>query len=661
MQLTENQQFGHYRVLRRLGSGVSGESYEAEDSQHQRTVTLKLIHPWIRLPETARRQFFREIQSLSMLSHPNLAPIFDYGEVTGQLYVARRFTDPGSLLGNEGRSWFRPPLPISDAIRYIQHLAQVLYSMHCNGYLHGALTLSNILVVHGPGNEHDSDDAPFRLADAGIAHFVRRFGHPYISLLPVTSAPEQIGKRATAASDQYALAVLLYYWLAGRFPFIGSPEEIEQLKLSEKFPPLSRLNSQVTTDQDTIIHKALSVYPDERYPSVLDFSEALETTMIRRYPPTPITRQTTTEALHLETPPPAAAPEQHVPTLQEALRALATFEPETPVATPAATSNNITPPLQQPGKTSTTFDHLASMLNTLLSQAASTTTSTPITQTDELEPQPGPRPQVTPDVPQPFPDPAPTPDPIPDPQPEPAPEPQPVPDPSPLPEPEPEPQTIPIPPAPDIPQPLPQPEATPAPELVEAQQPATIEKTSPDAKEELPVPSAALAFAAAEALPITPAGEQSSTVTEELVAHGTEELSPAAMSDGPSTIEQEQEASPAEQTILHTSFLIISPYAPQPYEVLIDREELTIGRAGSSDILLDLDPQTSRHHAMLLHKEGQYILMDRRSAYGTRINGEPISSDREYVLHDGDNIEIGQFKLTFRQVNTVAVKSEMLG
>ena len=50
--------------------------------------------------------------------------------------------------------------------------------------------------------------------------------------------------------------------------------------------------------------------------------------------------------------------------------------------------------------------------------------------------------------------------------------------------------------------------------------------------------------------------------------------------------------------------------------------------------------------------------MDRRSAYGTRINGEPISSDREYVLHDGDNIEIGQFKLPFRKVNTVAVKTE---
>src|SRR2546423_15432615 len=96
--LLENQRFERYRVVQYLGSGVSGESYEAEDTVLQRKGTLKLIHPRVILPDAARRQFFREMQGIYLLNHPYLAAGLDYGEFDGKLYVGRRLVPSGSPL-----------------------------------------------------------------------------------------------------------------------------------------------------------------------------------------------------------------------------------------------------------------------------------------------------------------------------------------------------------------------------------------------------------------------------------------------------------------------------------------------------------------------------------------------------------------------------------
>src|SRR5207248_8237511 len=163
---------------------------------------------------------------------------------------------------------------------YTHQLAQTLHSIHARGYLHGAITFSNILVLRGPNLDNEPNHAPFILTDVGLANFVRRFGQPQTSPLPVTAAPEQLGKRVIPASDQFALAVLLYFWLAGRPPYLGTPEEITHLKLTETITPLSSFNSHVTFEQESILRRALAVYPEERYPSILAFADALVATLI---------------------------------------------------------------------------------------------------------------------------------------------------------------------------------------------------------------------------------------------------------------------------------------------------------------------------------------------------------------------------------------------
>src|SRR5436309_563839 len=237
--LEVHQRFERYRVMQHIGSSVSGESYEAEDTILRRKVTLKLIHPWAMLSEAARRQFFREMQSISLLNHPYLATVLDYGEIDGQLYVVRRYVKHGSLLSNEGREWFRPPLDVADAIRYIHQLAHTLAYVHEHSCLHGSLTFTNVLVQHNVHTDNESNVAPLLLADVGLTHFVRRFGQPKLLLLPITAAPEQFDQQVTAACDQFALAVLLYFWLAGCPPYFGSPEEVEYLKRTATITPLT--------------------------------------------------------------------------------------------------------------------------------------------------------------------------------------------------------------------------------------------------------------------------------------------------------------------------------------------------------------------------------------------------------------------------------------
>ncbi len=548
--LEEGRTFERYLVTRWLGSGVSGESYEAEvrDETLQQKVTLKVIHPWAAPGDSARRQFFREMQGIGRLSHPYLASVLDYGEINGRLYVARRYTSSGSLLGSDGRLWFRPPLTISDAIVYGHQLAQALEHIHGQGYLHGALTFANILVLRGPNVEREPDYAPFLLADVGLANFVRRFGQPQITLLPITAAPEQLGKRVTPASDQFALAVLVFSWLAGRPPYVGSPEEVEQLKLTEAIAPLHPLNPEVTDEQEAVLRRALAVYPEERYPSILAFADALVATI---KPQTMLEQNTASESTIQPTPAPKS-----------------TLVPEP------------TPPVP-----------------------------------DIPIPSPTPEPSPAPDIPRPEPAPSPTPEPSPAPKPIPEPTP-PAPD-IPLPEPAPEPTPSPIPeptPVPDISPPKPTPEPSPGFEFLLG---LLLE----------PNPASVLSLSAAISLPESDAAPQTEPSVE------------------------------AEQSIMPACFIINSPYSPEPVQIMLQGDEITLGRAGSSDILLDYDALTSRHHALLKREGEQYVIYDRRSISGVFVNGQKLVGDAGQMLSDGDHVRIGNYELRFHS-DTHAVTDE---
>ncbi len=532
-RLSAGQKFHRYTIGRFLGRGISGESYEAEDTLLRRKVTLKLIHPWSLLPDASRRQFFRSMQGMSFITHNSLAAILDYGEVDRQLYVARQYSVSGSLLSDNGRQWYRPPLPLADAITHVQQLARALHLLHINGYAHGAITLSNLVIAHAPVDHSHTSATPLLLTDPGSTDFVRNFGQPQTSVLPVTAAPEQAHKQASPASDQYALASVLYFWLTGRFPFLGSEEEILSRKLTETFISLPSLQAALTLEQDSIVRRALSAYPEGRFPSILAFAQALQASI-------PVV-SAHTSAITLEQVPPL---------------------PPEPLPTPT---------------------------------------------TPEPLPPPGP------DVPQPMPEPMPMPplEPVPAPT-DPTPVPQPEITPSPAPE-------EPVPPAPDIPQPLPPSEppqpVTPPVEPVPAPTPAQPEITPPPTPEE----------------PVPPEPDIPQPLPEPSEP-------PQPVTPPPSE--------PVQEIATDPYLLITSTHTNTSRELVLSQRTLTIGRAGSSDILLD-DPLASRHHALLRFEESHYSISDQRSANGVLINGAQLAEGVEHTLTDGDVITVGQHEIVF--------------
>ena len=274
--LKEGDKFESYHILRTLGNGITGVSYEAEDTRQKRTVVLKLLHSWGPLSDAVRRQFFREMQTISSITHPQLAPILNYGEWHKQLFVVRTFTAHGSLLNDLGRAWLPQPLDTHVAITYGIQIAKVLNYIHKIGYTHGSLTFSNILVEQKP-KVHQTI-LPILISDIGLATFVQNQGHLQTSFLPITAAPEQLKGQTIPASDQYALAIMLYIWLTGRSPFSGSPEEIARLKNQEIIQYISPSNTNVSRELETVLRRALSAHPKNRYATIYEFIYALAKT-----------------------------------------------------------------------------------------------------------------------------------------------------------------------------------------------------------------------------------------------------------------------------------------------------------------------------------------------------------------------------------------------
>jgi pSer/pThr/pTyr-binding forkhead associated (FHA) protein len=89
-------------------------------------------------------------------------------------------------------------------------------------------------------------------------------------------------------------------------------------------------------------------------------------------------------------------------------------------------------------------------------------------------------------------------------------------------------------------------------------------------------------------------------------------------------------------------------------DYVLDKFEMSIGRAPGSDILLSKDKLTSRRHATILYENGEYSIRDERSANGTFVNSQQLDESSMRVLHDGDHIGIGEHELIFQAANSAS-------
>ena len=104
------EQFGRYRILKRLGQGGMGSVYLAEDTQLKRRVALKVANYGAHDGPEARKRLLAEARAAATLDHPFFCPVYDVGEIDGRLYLTMAYIEGQSLAeSTRGKSLRNPP------------------------------------------------------------------------------------------------------------------------------------------------------------------------------------------------------------------------------------------------------------------------------------------------------------------------------------------------------------------------------------------------------------------------------------------------------------------------------------------------------------------------------------------------------------------------
>lgn len=276
--------FGDYELLQQIGRGGMGVVYEARQTGLNRVVALKMILGGDRASAAAIRRFRVEAEAAARLSHPNIVTIYEFGELDSLPYFSMQRIEGTSLDRRVGELTVRASdqavsrtsarSALMRIAKLIATLARALDYAHRLGVVHCDVKPSNIL-IDGAGEPH--------LTDFGIAHCLDREGmltRSDVIGTPRYMSPEQaVGRRGdiTAATDIYALGVVLHELLTARPPFAASTpaETLRQVIEQEPAAP-HESNPMVPRELSIICLKCLEKNPSHRYASAAELADDLD-------------------------------------------------------------------------------------------------------------------------------------------------------------------------------------------------------------------------------------------------------------------------------------------------------------------------------------------------------------------------------------------------
>jgi serine/threonine protein kinase len=256
-----------------LGYGGSSVVFLAQLLSSGEKVAVKVFLPHSTLDVEAQKNFYhrflREAKAASQLDHPHVLSIYSYGQHEGLPYIVMPYMPGGTLseyVAHDG------PLSFRAAQQYLEQIASALDYAHTNGCVHCDVKPANIL-LDGEGQA--------LLTDFGIVRLQADDGHPLKSAealmgTPDYLSPEQaLGQALDSRSDIYSLAVTLFFLLAGSPPFrADSALALALLHVHEPPPLLGSIRADVTPQIDLVLGKALSKWPEQRYQTAGEFSDA---------------------------------------------------------------------------------------------------------------------------------------------------------------------------------------------------------------------------------------------------------------------------------------------------------------------------------------------------------------------------------------------------
>ena len=258
---------GKYEIVEQIGAGGMAAVYKGYQADVDRYVAIKVLPPHPGHDEQFISRFRLEARTIARLQHPNILPLYDYGNQDNILFLVMPYIQGGSLADRIKRG----AMPPEEVDRVVRQVASALDYAHSQGVIHRDVKPDNILYMTA-GN--------VMLADFGIVKMIGAGGDLTTTGglvgTPAYIAPEQLqGLPIGPGVDIYSLGVVTYQMLSGELPYTAdTPMQLMLKHMSAPVPSITGVTQGLGQEIDLVLQRVLVKEPEARYPSAMAFANA---------------------------------------------------------------------------------------------------------------------------------------------------------------------------------------------------------------------------------------------------------------------------------------------------------------------------------------------------------------------------------------------------
>jgi len=274
---TAGRAFSHYRILKKVGQGGTGEVFLAEDTLLGRKVALKFLSPEAEQRQNLRARFLVEAKAAASIDHPFVCKVYETSEAGGRGFIAMEFVEGETL----AEKLTEGALPFRDALTIAIQISEGVAAAHERNIVHRDLKPGNIMI---------SRTGHVKIMDFGLAKQVTftatSDSTPSASLqtlvgtligTPAYMSPEQIrAERADARSDVFSMGLVFYWMFSGMHPFSKPTVQATMgAILYEHQPTLSSYVPDLPLALSDMVNRMLMKDPSARQVSALEVRDDL--------------------------------------------------------------------------------------------------------------------------------------------------------------------------------------------------------------------------------------------------------------------------------------------------------------------------------------------------------------------------------------------------